>query len=228
MIHIPSIYDVFEASIPVAVQSLFAAIVLLLIIGYLIRRGASSEAVIPSERFTLRNILEVLMEGVASLARDTIGPKWATYMPLVGTLGFFILVSNLMGLVPGLGGPTSFLETNLAWAVIAFVVSEVAGFIEHGWGYFKHFAPGPWWILPLLTPIEIVSHLVRVMSLTVRLTANMLADHTLVGMFLSFPIIQAFIPWTVMGLGLFVAFVQAFIFTFLTMIYIGLALEEAH
>jgi F-type H+-transporting ATPase subunit a len=150
-------------------------------------------------------------------------------MPVVGTLGFFILVSNLMGLIPGLGGPTSFIETNLAWALIAFIVSEAVGVIEHGWaGYFSHFSPGPIWLSPLLVPIEVFSHFVRVVSLTIRLTANMFADHMLVGIFLSFPIIQIFVPWAIMGLGLFVALVQAFIFTFLTMIYIGLALEEAH
>ena len=80
----------------------------------------------------------------------------------------------------------------------------------------------------LMFPIEVFSHLIRMGTLTIRLTANMFADHTLLAIFLSFPIIQLFIPWVVMGLGLFIAFIQAFIFSYLTMTYIGEAIAEAH
>ena len=229
MVHLPSIYDLWSGSVPVVVQSLAVAVLLVLVLAALVRLGLrDDDGIIPSERLTLRNVLEILLGGLGTLGRDVMGPDWSRYMPVVGTLGFFILVSNLMGLVPGLGGPTSFIETNLGWALIAFLVSEAVGFKQHGLGYFKHFNPGPWWIAILLVPVEVFSHLVRIVSLTIRLTANMFADHTLVGIFLSFPVIQLFVPWAIMGLGLFVAFVQAFIFTFLTMIYIGLALEEAH
>jgi len=108
-------------------------------------------------------------------------------------------------------------------------VAEGVCIREHGlMGWLKHFVAGPVWIWPLVFPLEFLSHLIRVGSLTVRLTANMFADHTLLAIFLTFPIVQFFVPWTVMGLGLFVAFVQAFIFTFLTMSYIGQALEDAH
>jgi F-type H+-transporting ATPase subunit a len=79
-----------------------------------------------------------------------------------------------------------------------------------------------------MLPIEIISHLSRILSLTVRLTANMFADHTLVAIFLSFPVVCIFVPWLMMGLGVFVAFLQAFIFSYLTMVYIGMALEESH
>jgi F-type H+-transporting ATPase subunit a len=229
MVHVPSIYDALH--VPPELQSLVLASLLVLLIAALVRAGiarAAEGGIIPDERITLRNLLEVLLEGVASLGRSTIGENWARYMPLLGTMGFFILVSNLLGLVPGFGGPTSFIETNLAWALIAFVVSEAVGVIEHGPGYVKHFMPGPWWIAWFLLPIELFSHLVRIVSLTIRLTANMFADHTLLGVFLAFPFIGWIVPSAVMGLGVFVAFVQAFIFTFLTMIYIGLALEHAH
>jgi F-type H+-transporting ATPase subunit a len=229
MIHPPSIYD--SLHLPAELQSLVLGVVVVLLVAVLVRRGlarAADGGLIPDERITLRNLLEVLLEGVAGLARGVLGENWARYMPLLGTMGFFILVSNLMGLVPGLGGPTSYIETNLAWALIAFVVSEAVGLIEHGPGYIKHFMPGPWWISWFLLPIELFSHLVRVVSLTIRLTANMFADHTLLAVFLAFPFVGWFVPSAVMGLGLFVAFVQAFIFTFLTMIYIGLALEHAH
>jgi len=202
MVHLPSIYDLWAGTFPAVVQSLVVAVGLVLALAFLIHRGLrDDDGVIPSERITLRNLLELLLGGIASLGRDVIGPDWSRYMPVVGTLGFFILVSNLMGLVPGLGGPTSYIEINLGWALIAFFVSEAVGFKEHGLGYFKHFNPGPWWIAILLVPVEIFSHLVRIVSLTIRLTANMFADHTLVGIFLSFPVIQFFVPWAIMGLG---------------------------
>ena len=87
---------------------------------------------------------------------------------------------------------------------------------------------GPWWLWPLTFVVEVFAHAARVLSLTIRLTANMFADHTLLAVFLSFQVVNAFIPALFVGLGLFVAFLQAFIFMFLTMIYIGMALEEAH
>jgi len=230
MVHAPSIYDALH--IPIEIQSLVLASLSVLLIAAGVRFGlarAAEGGVIPDARVTLRNLLEVLLEGVASLARGTIGENWARYMPLLGTLGFFILVSNLMGLIPGFGGPTSFIETNLAWALVAFVVSEGVGIREVGLrNYLAHFASGPWWIAWFILVIEVFSHFVRVVSLTIRLTANMFADHTLLGIALAFPVVSWFIPWAVLGLGVFVSLIQAFIFTFLTMIYIGLALEAAH
>ena len=97
-------------------------------------------------------------------------------------------------------------------------------------GWLAHMAPGPWWLAPLIFPIELFSHLVRYVSLTIRLTANMFADHTLLAIFLGgFGVIVATVfPWMILALGLFVCFVQAFIFTFLTMLYIGMGIEESH
>lgn len=161
--------------------------------------------------------------------REVLGPSWAKYLPLVGTLGLFILVANLMGLVPGLGGPTSYIETNLAWAMISFAIAEYVSVREQGLvNYLKHLAGPVLFLAPIMFLVEIVSHLARLVSLTLRLTGNMFADHTLVAVFLGFGVINLFIPWIFMGLGLFVAFLQAFIFTYLTIIYIGQALEAAH
>ena len=176
----------------------------------------------------MRNLLEILLEGMTGLMEQTIGPDWRRFAPLVLTLGLFILISNLTGLVPFFTGPTSFLETNLAWAVLAFVTYNVAGFQAHGWAYLKHFLGPIPWLIWLMLPIEIISHAARMLSLTVRLTANMFADHTLVAVALTFPVVSVFTPWVMMGLGLFVAFLQAFIFAYLTTVYIGQAVEEAH
>ncbi len=231
MAHPPTIFIILENLIPIALQALAACSVLVLLLAWSVRHGLREEdGIIPAQGFTLRNVLELLLEAIVSLMRQTIGPEWPRFVPLVGTLGLFILISNLMGLVPGLTGPTSFIETNVSWAVLSFVTYNYAGIRHHGPGaYLSHFAGPVWWLAPLILPIELFSHLVRVMSLTIRLTANMFADHTLVALFLSFGLGLNFLtPWVFMGLGVFIAFLQAFIFTFLTIVYIGLALEESH
>ena len=231
MQHPPTIFQALEHLIPISLQALAACTLLVLFLAWQVRRGLRShDGVIPEEGLSLRNFLELLLEGIVGLMRDTIGPSWPPYLPLVGTLGFFILVSNLMGLVPGLAGPTSFVETNLSWALLAFGVSEYAAIRTQGIkAYLVHLSGPIWWLAPLMFPVELISHLSRVVSLTIRLTGNMFADHTLVAVFLSLPVVVSIlVPWVFMGLGIFVAFLQAFIFSFLTIIYIGLAVEEAH
>ena len=229
MQHPPNVYSLVEGTVPMAFASLGAAAVIVLLLSIWVRRAIAKSDVIPDGRLSVPGFIELLFEGIATLARDVMGPRWVSFMPLVGTLGFFILVSNLMGLLPGGGGPTQFVETNLTWALMAVAVAEVACIREHGIvGWLRHFSPGPLWIAPLIFPIEVFSHLIRVGSLTIRLTANMFADHTLVAIFLTFPFVQFFVPSAIMGMGLFIAFVQAFIFTYLSMSYIGQALEEAH
>ncbi len=216
--------------IPAPVATVALTLILVLLASWAIRGSvARDEGVVPSEKFTFRNVMEILCEGMVDQMRQTIGPDWPRFAPLVLTLGFFILVSNLMGLVPGLTGPTGFIDTNLAWAGLSFVTYNVAGLQKHGVAYLKHFLGPIPWLAPLMLPIELVSHAARLLSLTVRLTANMFADHTLVAIFLSFPaVIAVAVPWLVMGLGLFVAFLQAFIFAYLTVVYIGLAVEDHH
>jgi F-type H+-transporting ATPase subunit a len=225
------IYERFHGAISIGLQATLVCTLVVLVLAFLVRNGlsGSDDGIIPSEKLTLRNFMELLLEGIINLAKQTMGDKWPTYLPLVGTLGLFILVSNLMGLVPFFTGPTSFIETNLTWALFAFAAFNYAGIREHGfWGYVKSFyvpVPG---VGLLIWVLEVFGAVVRIGSLTIRLTANMFADHTLVAVFLSFPIVSLFAPSLVMGLGLFVAFVQAFIFSFLTMVYIGLALEAHH
>ena len=230
MAHPPTIFEFIAHYVPAPLATLAFATLLLLLAGFAVRRGLKDDdGLIPSERLTLRNLIEILLEGIVSLMRQTIGPEWPKYLPLVGTLGLFILISNLTGLVPGLSGPTSYVETNLSWALLAVLVSEVAAVRHQGpLNYLKHLAGPIWWLAPLMFVVELVSHLARVVSLTIRLTGNMFADHTLVAVFLSLPVVGIFVPWAFMGLGVLVAFLQAFIFSFLTIIYIGLALEDAH
>lgn len=231
MRHAPSIYGVFESALEGQHQALVAGVLLTLLVAWRVGASVGPDTLIPDARFSLRNFVEVLFEGICSLAHDAIGHDWKNYMPLLGTLGLFILISNLMGIAPGLGGPTSYVETNLSWAIISVVTAELAAIRVNGIvGWAKHMAPGPWWLAPLMFPVELFSHLVRFVSLTIRLTANMFADHTLLAIFVGGfgTTVAVLFPWIVLGLGIFICFVQAFIFTFLTMIYIGQGVEESH
>ena len=229
MPHIPTIFDQLEHYIAAPVATLVLTLLLIAVMGLAIASDlAKDPGIVPSKKLTLRNLLEILLEGMAGQMENTIGPEWHRYVPVVCTLGLFILISNLTGLVPFFTGPTSFVETNLAWAIISFCTYNTIGIRHHGLGYFKKFLGPVPWLAPLMLPIELINHLARMLSLTVRLTANMFADHTLVAFSISMPLVGFVVPWAMMGLGLFVAFLQAFIFSYLTVVFIGDALEEAH
>ena len=220
--------------VPWVIWSALFACALLLLSGALVRRqlAAAQGGLVPDPGLTLRNVLELLVEMLSGLAEQIMGPHWRKYFPLIGTLFFFILISNLLGLIPGFAGATSSADTTWAWAVISFVVHQYVGIKEHGFGYINHFLGpkfGKWHIpmlAPLVAPIEIMSHVVRIFTLAVRLLANMFADHTVVAVWLL--LVPAVVPAIFMGLGVMVAFLQAYVFALLSMIYIGMALEEAH
>jgi F-type H+-transporting ATPase subunit a len=227
--------------IPWVFQASLLSAGLLVATGALLRRqiAAASGGVLPDDGVTLHHVVEVLVEGLSGLARDTIGEEWRRYFPLVGTIFVFILVSNLMGLVPGLAGATSDVNTTTAWAIISFVAYNYVGIRKHGFWYINQFM-GPSFfevtlfgrhihVRPLgilFLPLETILHLARIMTLSVRLLANMFADHTVVAVWLT--LVPVAIPAVFMGLGMLVAVLQAFVFALLTMIYIGQALAEPH
>ena len=229
MPHLPTIFDQLEAYVAAPVATLMLTVLLLALLALAMSSAlAKDPGLVPSEKLTLRNFMEILLEGMAGQMEAAIGPEWHRYVPLVCTLGLFILISNLTGLIPFFTGPTTFIETNLAWAVISFVSYNAVGIHHHGLAYFKRFLGPVPLLIPLMLPIEIINHLARMLSLTVRLTANMFADHTLVAIFVTMPVVGLFVPWAMMGMGIFIAFLQAFIFSYLTVVFIGEALEEAH
>jgi len=227
--------------VPWVIQAALLSGVLLLLSGIAVRRRLAMPdgGVLPDEGFTIRNVLEVLVEWLAGMARDRMGPKWRRYFPLVATMFFFILISNLMGLIPGLDGATSDANTTWAWAIISWVFYTAIGITEHKHQYLVKFM-GPSFfekeifgrhvhfrlLMPIFMPLELVLDLARMLTLAVRLLANMFADHTVIAVWLS--LVPVVVPALFMGLGLVISFLQAFVFALLTMIYIGLALEEPH
>jgi len=227
--------------VPWVIQASLVAGLLLLFGGLMVSRRVAGPrgGVLPDEGVSVRNVLEVLVEWLAGMAKDRMGPNWRRYFPLVGTMFFFILISNLMGLVPGLAGATSDANTTWAWAVISWVFYTGIGLAAHGWKYLLKFM-GPSFfethlfgrhihvrpLMPFFLILEIPLDLARMLTLAVRLLANMFADHTVVAVWLA--LVPIGVPAIFMGLGLIVAFLQAFVFSLLTMIYIGLALEEPH
>jgi F-type H+-transporting ATPase subunit a len=227
--------------VPWVIQTALVAGLILLVGGLAARRriATSDGGVVPDDGVTLRNVMEVIVEWLANMARDRMGPKWRTYFPVVGTIFFFILISNLMGNVPGLAGATSDINTTAAWAIIAWVFYTAIGIIEHKHNYLVKFL-GPSFferemfgrhvhfrlLAPFFFLLEIPLDLARILTLALRLFANMFADHTVVAVWLT--LVPIAVPAVFMGLGLVVAFLQAFVFALLTMIYIGLALEEPH
>jgi F-type H+-transporting ATPase subunit a len=149
------------------------------------------------------------------------GPK---YVAFAGTLFIFVLFGNLIGIVPSFESPTMFAPVPLGCAMAAFLTYNLLGMGANGFGYVKQFTGPIPWLAPLMFPIEVISHLARPMSLTIRLFANMLAGEKVTLVFLS--LTYFLVPVVFMGLHVFVSLVQAFIFMVLTMIYIGGAVSH--
>jgi F-type H+-transporting ATPase subunit a len=201
----------------------------------------------------VQNFMEAVLEQFLTLLDDVIGHGGRRYLPLIGTLGLFILTSNLLGLIPGLMAPTSNLNTTAACALIVFVAYHVIGIRKQGFvNYLKHFCGPVPWLAPLMFPIELVSHLARPLSLSLRLFGNMFGGHVLLAIIFLLTGLDGLIGWALTGklgaillgvpgsvvmvaftvgfllpLKILVAFLQAFIFCMLSMLYIAGAVEEA-
>src|SRR5499433_30690 len=201
----------------------------------------------------LQNFLEVLLEQFQQMIDDVMGHEGRRYLPLIATLGLFILTANLMGLVPGLAGVTSNLNTNAACALVVFIAYHWIGVRKQGLvPYLKHFAgPVPLALKPLMFVIEIISHCARPLSLSLRLFGNMMAGHILLAIFFFMMGLDGMLGWALKGtlggiilgapatllmvafvigfllpLKILVALIQTFIFCKLAMLYIAEAVAE--
>lgn len=227
--HAPIILPLFGLAAHTAIMLYIIAC--LGVLSYLVSRRLES---IPNN--IGQNIAELVVEGIRNFVEETMGHHGKKYFPLIATLGIYILISNLLGLIPGLLPPTSNLNTTAGLAVIVFVATHIIGVKEHGIKYLKHFM-GPLGGLPLIlrilmTPlmifVETISHLVRPVSLSLRLFGNIMGHELIVGvLLLLMPIAYPLLALST-ALGVLVVFIQAFIFSLLSMMYLGGALEEAH
>ncbi len=206
--------------------------ILILILGVIARRRIVDlkSAIVPDDHLTIRTFFEAMTEGALGLMQTIMDRKAAIYfLPLVGTCAFIIFFSNFLGLIPGFLPPTSNLSTTASMAIIVFVATHIYGVRANGIRYFKQFF-GPiqkWYALPLMLLmfcIEVISHLSRPVSLSVRLMGNMFADHMVVATFVS--LIPIAVPVPMMLLGVLVCIVQTLVFCLLATIYIGLAISH--
>jgi F-type H+-transporting ATPase subunit a len=174
----------------------------------------------------IQQIAEMLHGFVSDQADSIIGHGSQRFVMFTTCVLLFVLLSNLLGMVPGLLAPTSVATVPLGVALLCFFYYHFYGVRENGLGYFKQFAGPIWWIAPMMVPIELISHFARIMSLTVRLYANMFAGEMVTLVF--FSLIPIGIPIVFMGLHLGVALIQAYIFMLLTMIYVSQAVAHDH
>lgn len=192
-----------------------------------------SNVIIPDKGITFRNIIELYGSFIYSQCKAVLGEDEAPkYFKFVATIFITIFLSNLIGLIPGFLPPTESLSTTLALGVFSFVYYNVKGCKELGtFNYLKHFAGPLWYMAVLIFPIEIFSNFIRPISLALRLQGNMMGDHKVLETFSN--MVPLLVPIPFYLLGLLVCFIQAYVFTMLSMVYISLATahhdhDEAH
>lgn len=200
----------------------------LVVAGLRFKRSVSADiSALPSDRVSFRNFVELIgIDFLLGMLTNILGSreKAKHYFPLLAGSFFFILFCNLLGIVPGFLPPTGALNTTLAFGILIFIMYNFYGFRAHGADYIKHFLGPVAFLAPLMFIIEIVSHVVRPVSLSLRLFMNITGDHMVMGVFTN--LTHFIVPALFIALGIFVSFLQAFIFTVLSAIYISLA--ESH
>ncbi len=174
----------------------------------------------------LQHVFEGLYGFIQGQSEEVIGHGSGAYTPFLLVLLLFILCSNLIGLIPGFESPTALAVVPLGCAVCAFVYYNLQGFKHAGVGYLKHFVGPMWWLAPIMIPIEIISNLARMLSLTIRLYANMYAGDMVTLVF--FSLIPVGVPIVFLGLHIGVSLLQAYIFVLLTTVYLSGAVAEEH
>ena len=175
-----------------------------------------------------QNVMEAYLYGVWQMGTDVMGRAHARkYLPLVATIGLFVFIANVIGIIPGFEAPSANLNMTLALALAVFVYYNFEGIRLHGViNYFKHFMGPVWWLAWLMFPVEIVSHISRIVSLSFRLFGNIKGDDMFLAVILMLaPWVLPLIPFALLAFG---AFLQAFIFMMLTFVYIGGAVQADH
>ena len=209
-------------------NSSFAMLLTVLVITLFLTLTVNSRSIIPSR---MQLISEMMYNFIAQLLSDTVGDNGKRYFPFVFSLFMFVLIGNMIGMVPYQFTFTSHIIVTFALAAVVFIGVTILGFLNHGFKFFSFFIiPGvPFYMHPLLIPIEVISYLSRPISLSVRLFANMLAGHTLLKVFAGFVVTMPFFTGAfplafivaLTGLEILIAFLQAYVFAILTCLYIN-------
>lgn len=212
-------------------NSALMMVITISVILLLMMLGTRKRAMVPGR---WQALAELCYEFVANLIRDTVGNEGRKYFPFVFSIFMFILVGNMLGMVPYSFTFTSHIAVTFAMAMVVFVGVTILGFAKHGIKFFSFFVPPgvPVWMWPLMIPIEVISYLSRPVSLAMRLFANMLAGHTLLKVFAGFVpalgaagILPLAFVGALTGLEFLIAFLQAYVFAILTCLYINDALH---
>ncbi len=203
------------------VTYMWLAMVILIVLGWL---AGKSTSMVPK---TAQNVFETIISGLEEFMVSITGEEGRKSFPLLLTIFLFVLLGNLFGLIPGFYPPTAQINTTVALAIIAVTWSHVIGIKMHGIKYIKHFLGPVPALMPLFLIIEIIGHLARVLSLTLRLFGNMMGHELVVGILLMLagPFL---VPLPIMAMGILVSLIQAIVFFLLPTMYIAGAIEEAH
>ncbi len=188
--------------------------------------GQGVQAAKPAKYVSIKGFFEVLIEFIVGLSDMVVGERGRHFVPMFASIFFFVWVSNLIGLVPGMTPATDNINTTLAVGIFSFLAYNFYGLKENGIGYLKHFLGPVLWLAPLMLIIELISHVVRPFSLGLRLMGNMVGDHTVLSIFLD--LVPIGVPVVFYLLGIFVCSMQAFVFTMLSMIYVSMATAHDH
>lgn len=207
-----------------------ALLVMVLLVLFAVRArqqlASTTDVTVPAEGFSARNVAEVLVDFITNLSESVIGHDGPRFVPLFASFFVFILGCNLIGLIPGFSPPTDNFNVTLALGVVSFVAYNYYGVQAHGVAYLKQFVGPLLALAPLMIIVELFSHFFRPASLAMRLYGNMFADHLLLGIFTD--LTKLLIPVIFYLLGTFVSFLQALVFTLLSMVYVALAISHDH
>jgi F-type H+-transporting ATPase subunit a len=183
------------------------------------------QGVVPEKKITTSGIFDLFMEGFVSFQDSILGKEGRKYVPLTATIFLYTLVLNMIGLIPGMPAPTTTVWITVPLGIFIFFAFNYYGVKEQGlWHYLKHFAGPVWWLAWFFLPLEIMGAFLRILTINLRLYWNITADHIVLGLFTE--LVQILIPVVFLALGTFVCFMQAFVPTILTMIYILLATQH--
>lgn len=196
-------------------------VLILMIVGKI---ATSNLAIVPAG---IQNVFEVVLDGILNFMAELMGEKNARrFFPLIATFSLFIFSCNIMGIIPGMASATANLNITVACALIVFVTVHFFGIKEHGFSYLKHFMGPVLWLAPLMFVLEIIGHLARPVSHSLRLFGNIMGEDTL--LIILAGMVPFLLPIPIMAFMVFTSFVQTFVFVLLAILYIQGAVEHAH